>query len=145
VVDAFRDVSRASSDRLRRVAEGETYRAGRLTSAGGLAASMIEEAEADRLTRTERASGEADSFLARQAARAVSPSLTDLRLYAETISSALRGREKVVLDPSPGHRRQLFLPELSADARTLIRATAGPAPVSSTPGPGEMERPNHHE
>jgi membrane protease subunit HflK len=136
VVDAFRDVSRAGSDRLRRSAEGETYRTGRLLSARGLAASMIEGAEVDRLTRTERASGEADAFLARLAARSTAPALTDLRLYGEAIASAFAGKDKVVLDPSPGHRRQLFLPEFPADSRSTGKARAINSPDAPVPPPG---------
>ncbi len=111
VVDAYRDVSRAESDRLRRIAEGETYRIGRLTTAEGLAVATVEKAEADREGRTARASGESDAFRDRVAARSASPALTDHRLYWETIASGFAGKAKVVLDPVPGQRRQLFLPE----------------------------------
>jgi len=128
VVDAFRDVSRAGSDRLRRLAEGETYRSGRLASAGGLAAALVERAEADRFGRTERASGESDAFLARLGARAGAPALTDLRLHAEAISAAFEGRDKVVLDPAQGHRRQLFLPDFPTGPRTILKAMAPPGP-----------------
>ncbi|WP_435010570.1 cation-translocating P-type ATPase family protein [Tundrisphaera lichenicola] len=119
VVDAFREVSRAASDQLRRVAEGETYRSGRLISADGLAISLVEQAEADRSTRTLRASGEAEAFLARQGARTTAPDITDLRLFGETIISSFAGKEKVILDPSPGERRQLFLPDFPGQARAL--------------------------
>ena len=111
VVDAFRDVSRAESDRLRKLTEGATYRATRLASAEALAFSTVQKAEADRDGRTARASGESDSFLARLKERGVAPSLTDHRLYWETIASAFAGKDKVVLEPSSG-RRQLFLPDL---------------------------------
>jgi Cu+-exporting ATPase len=110
VVDAYRDVSRAESDRLRKAIEGATYRANRLAMAESLAASMIQKAEADRDARTTRAAGESDAFLDRLGARAPAPTLTDHRLYWEAIASGFAGKDKVVLDPSSG-RRQLFLSE----------------------------------
>jgi HflK protein len=111
VVDAYRDVSRAESDRLRKVAEGTTYKATRLATAESLATATIQKAEADRYGRTTRASGEADAFHAHLGVRAAAPALTDHRLYWGTITSAFLGKDKVVLEPSSS-RRQLFLPEM---------------------------------
>jgi P-type Cu+ transporter len=110
VVDAYRDVSRAESDRLRKLLEGETYRETRRATAEGLAFARIQQAEADRDRRMARASGEADAFLTRLGPRNASPALTDHRLYWEAIASAFAGKNKVVLEPSTA-RRQLFLPE----------------------------------
>jgi P-type Cu+ transporter len=126
VVDAYRDVSRAESDRLRKVAEGQTYRTTRLMTADGLASSTIQKAEADRNGRMARASGEADAFVARLVARNRSPSLTDHRLYWESIAAAFAGKSKVILEPSSS-RRQLFLPEIpGASVPMLMPASAGP-------------------
>ena len=111
VVDAYRDVSRAESDRLRKILEGSTYKATRLETAEGLATATIRKAEADRDGRTTRASGESDAFLARLGSRNLEPALTDHRLYWEAIAAAFAGKDKVVLEPSGG-RRQLFLPDL---------------------------------
>ena len=57
VVDAYRDVSRAETDRLRKIAEGTTERETRLTLARSLAFATIQRAEADRQGRADRASG----------------------------------------------------------------------------------------
>jgi P-type Cu+ transporter len=122
VVDAFRDVSRAESDRLRKRAEGATYRESRLASAEALAVSTVQKAEADRQGRTTRASGESDSFLSRLKGRDAAPSLTDHRLYWEAVSAAFADKDKVVLEPTSG-RRQLFLPELPGAPMPII----GPA------------------
>src|SRR5205823_8547513 len=62
VVDAYRDVSRAESERQRRINEGTTYQAERLALARGLAAATVNQAEADRQGQVARASGEADAF-----------------------------------------------------------------------------------
>jgi Cu+-exporting ATPase len=111
VVDAYRDVSRAESERQRRRNEGQTYGAERLAQARGRAAATVQGAEADRQGRIARASGEADAFAAQHGARAGLPALTDLRLYQELVASALAGRPKVVLDPSPA-RRHLIVPDV---------------------------------
>ena len=99
VVDAYRDVSRAESDRLRKVTEGITHRETRLATAEALAVATIQKAGADRDGRAARASGESDSFLSRVGGRDLAPSLTDHRLYWETIASAFRGRDKVRARP----------------------------------------------
>ena len=119
VVDAYRDVSRAETDRLRKQIEGETYRETRVALAEAQAIATIQNAEAAREARTTRASGESDSFLSRLGARKPSPSLTDHRLYWETIASGFAGKDKVVLEPSSG-RRQLFLPEFPGLAQPLL-------------------------
>src|SRR5690606_33765890 len=94
VVDAFRDVSRAQSERQTKINDGRTYRAERLAEAEGLAAAATHAAEAARNGRVERARGEADAFDARRTARASAPELTDGRLYAEALAEALSARDK---------------------------------------------------
>ncbi len=132
VVDAYRDVSRAASDRLRRITEGETEKAGRLLAAGGLAASTLHRAEAAREGRLARASGEADAFRARLAARSDRPGLTDGRLYWETIASAFAGKSKVILDPAQGRPRQLILPDLPPPGAVAFPSSP------MTPKPGDQ-------
>jgi Cu+-exporting ATPase len=131
VVDAYRDVSRAESDRLRKVLEGTTYRENRLATAEALAIATIQKAEADRGGRTARASGESDAFLARLQGRDGFPSLTDHRLYWETISSAFARKDKVVLEPSSG-RKQLFLPEMPGGIGPVLMEPTAVESRSST-------------
>ena len=130
VVDAFRDVSRAESERRRRWVEGETYRAARLAEARGLAAAAVSAAEADRTGRLARAAGSADSFLGLLGARSTAPALTDHRLYWEAAAAALAGKGKVLLDPDrAGRRRHLILPDfpLGSTPPALNAAISGPS------------------
>jgi HflK protein len=113
VVDAYRDVSRAESDRQRRRNEGATYQAEAVASARGQAAATVNQAEADRSARVDRASGEADAFRYLSAARAPYPALTDHRLYWDSIAATLAGKAKVVLDPGRASPRHLIVPEFS--------------------------------
>jgi membrane protease subunit HflK len=129
VVDAYRDVSRAESDRRRRHNEGVTYRATALAEARGEAAQIRNRAEADRASRVARAGGESASFAEQLSPRAVAPGLTDHRLYWETIASALAGKPKVVLDPDATRARHLILPNLP------LEAAAGALAPSTRPPP----------
>jgi regulator of protease activity HflC (stomatin/prohibitin superfamily) len=116
VVEAYRDVSRAESDRQRRINEGETYRARILAEAQGTAARTVNRASADRRTRLARAAAESDRFLEQLSARTTAPHLTDQRLYWETIADALAGKPKVVLDPDKARDRHLILPDFPISA-----------------------------
>ncbi|HEV3163624.1 MAG TPA: cation-translocating P-type ATPase family protein [Isosphaeraceae bacterium] len=138
VVDAYRDVSRAESERQRRVNEGRTYQAERIALAKGLAVATTERAEADRQGRVTRASGEVDAFLTSHQARSPFPALTDHRLYWEAIASALAGKPKVVLDPARVHPRHLILTDFPlgtgpADLKAALPALA-PAGAATSGG-----------
>jgi Cu+-exporting ATPase len=131
VVDAYRDVSRAESDRRRRWNEGQSYRAERLARAEGQAGATVNGAEAERIGRVARAEGEAEAFLAVLAARASAPSLSDHRRYMDLMESALAGKGKLVLDPANGTRRHLVLPErLGSDLRAAVISAGEPVPRS---------------
>jgi Cu+-exporting ATPase len=135
VVEAYRDVSRAESDRQRRTNEGNTYHAEALAKAQGQAAETVNRAQADRQGRITRASGETDSFLAYLSARAPFPVLTDHRLYWELIASALEKKRKVILDPDPARHRHLIVPPLPLEAAVpvLDAPRASPTPERGTP------------
>jgi Cu+-exporting ATPase len=113
VLDAYRDVSRAGSERLRRRNEARAIQAEALADARGRAASVVNRAEADRETRLARATGEADAFRYRAAARAEHASLNDRALYWATIARALADRPKLVLEPNKGQPPRLFLTDPS--------------------------------
>jgi Cu+-exporting ATPase len=128
VVDAYRDVSRAESDRQRRVNEGNTYLSRSLEEARGNAAAMINRAEAERRARLARAAGEADAFLYRAEARSTAPALTDHRLYWEMISAVLAGKSKVIIDPDRTRHRHFIIPNQPPGA-----SAAGAAAMTAPP------------
>jgi Cu+-exporting ATPase len=134
VVDAYRDVSRAESDRQRRINEGQTARSEALAAARGRAAATVNRAEADRLTLVSRAAGEADAFDLQLNARAAFPGLTDHRLYWETIGAVLAAKPKVVLDAEPPGHRHLIVPNLAIPA---VEAAAALKPAMAE---GQRER-----
>jgi Cu+-exporting ATPase len=108
VLDAYRDVSRAESDRQRRRNEAATYQAEAAASARGASAATLNRAEADRTSRVERASAEAEAFLLVASARAAQPALNDHALYWEMISQTLAGKSKLVIDPAKARARHLI-------------------------------------
>jgi membrane protease subunit HflK len=116
VLDAYRDVSRAVSDRQRRVNEATAYRDRIVTEAGGRARTIRDAADADRRRRLALAAATADTFGSLLDARSYAPALTDFRLFWTTVARAFAGREKLVLDEESGRRRHLIVPDLSDQA-----------------------------
>ncbi len=81
VVDAYRDVSRATSDRQRRINEANAYRDQVVAEATGKARAVLHAAEADRSARLALAASGADTFNSLREARRYAPALTDFRLF----------------------------------------------------------------
>jgi Cu+-exporting ATPase len=120
VVDAYRDVSRAGSDRQRRINEANAYRDKTLAEATGKAQAVLSAAEADRAARLALAASTADTFGSLHEARREAPSLTDFRLFWQKLSPALAGKPKVLLDEEPGRRRHLIMTNLPPEKSAPI-------------------------
>jgi Cu+-exporting ATPase len=110
VVAAYRDVSRATSDRQRRINEARAYHDRIVTEAGGAGQAIRQAALAARARRVALAAAGADAFNALRAARCCAPALSDLELYWGTLAQALAGKGKVILDDEPLRRRHLIMP-----------------------------------
>ncbi|QEH37433.1 Copper-exporting P-type ATPase A [Aquisphaera giovannonii] len=136
VLDAYRDVSRAESDRRRRAIEAEARASERITLAGAAASTTVGAAEALREASLARAGGRADAFVYELEARRSAPGLSDFRRYWEAISEALADRPKLILAaPSPKPQR-LFLtapppPPLAPSAATAGDDPSPPQPTAS--------------
>jgi P-type Cu+ transporter len=141
VVDAYRDVSRATSESQTRRNQGLAYQAERLALAQGLAAAAVQRATASSESRLARACGAAEAFLARQQARAGQPALADLRLYWETIATTLAGKTKLVLEPAPGLRRHFLISEPPAPALNAALPLVMPGAAAVEPKPAQLEVP----
>jgi P-type Cu+ transporter len=116
VLDAYRDVSRAVGDRQRRVNEATAYRDRAVTESAGRASALRNAAETDRRRRVALAAAAADNFGSLRDARIYAPALTDIRLFWTTISTALAGKEKLLLDEEAGRRSHLVVPDLAGEA-----------------------------
>ena len=131
VVDAYRDVSRATSDRQRRINEANAYRDQVVAAATGKASAMLDAAEADRSTRLALAASGADNFNSLCDARRYAPSLTDFRLFWTKLAQALDGKSKVILDEEPGRRRHLIMPGVSLERAMPMLRDDRPEPAGS--------------
>ena len=134
VLDAYRDVSRANSDRQRRINEAGAYRDRVVTEARGQSQKLRNAAEADRSRRVALASAEAHRFATLHEARGYSPALTDFRLFWKMVAESLAGRDKLILDEESGRRRQIVMPGLPWDriVPTIRPANPTPEPPRST-------------
>jgi Cu+-exporting ATPase len=135
VLDAYRDVSRAESDRQRRVNEAEAYRAEKLGDAEGRAKGIANAALGERDRLLARASSQGDAFSYLLGARQSAPALTDFRLFWETVADVMAGRPKLILEGRPDRPERLILSRLPLEqAATLgvAESQAEKAPV--TPG-----------
>jgi Cu+-exporting ATPase len=150
VVDAYRDVSRATSDRQRRGSDAGAFRERIVTEASGQARAIVNEAEAAASRRRALAAAAAHAFQSLCDARRCAPSLTDSQLFWEKLARALAGRPKVILDEVPRRRRHLLLsalpwertvPALSAMPEDGTRAARTPDPAASAVQPAPERQP----
>jgi regulator of protease activity HflC (stomatin/prohibitin superfamily) len=154
VVDAFRDVSSAFKERERRKNEADAYLRDRVIKAGGVAAwrevaagagewtdeewsrlrpslageaaNELAAAAASADEQRELAAGEAAGFLLVQAGHATNPELTEWRMLYDTLSAALAGKRKLILDNHNGSRRHLFLGRPPGETLPSVPAIASP-------------------
>ena len=132
VVDAYRDVSRAESDRRRRSNEAAAYRAEKLVDAEARAKATVNTAQAEQDRALTLAASQADVFSYQLAARDSAPALTDFRLFWETIATVMADRPKLILDGTAGRAQHLIFPRLPLEqAASLI------SPVRHAPGTAE--------
>ena len=98
VVEAFRDVQRASADADRASNEAEAYRNDIIPRARGEAERMIQEAQGFRDSQEARARGEAQRFTSVLSAYQQAQDVTMRRIYLETMEEILRRNPKVIID-----------------------------------------------
>jgi P-type Cu+ transporter len=128
VVDAYRDVSRAESDRRRRSNEAAAYSAEKLADAEARGTATVNIAQADHARSLALAASQADVFSYRLAARDPAPALTDFRLFWETIASVMAGKPKLILDGSSGRPQRLILSRLPLEqSASLVNPAQGPS------------------
>lgn len=104
VVDAFRDVAGALEEKSRMINEAEGYANEQSALARGQAEAGLREAAGYKISRSDRAEGDAERFvqLEREYRRAPGPTAT--RLYLETMDEVLPDRPKLIIDANGGKR-----------------------------------------
>jgi HflK protein len=134
VLDAYRDVSRATGDRQRRINEASAYRDQVVTEARGKSRALRDAAEADKSRQLALAAGSTHRFASLLEARRYAPALTDFRLFWTMVAAAFAGKDKLILDEESGRRRHVVMPGLPWDRMVpQIRTREDAGPIDARP------------
>ncbi|MCK4512322.1 FtsH protease activity modulator HflK, partial [bacterium] len=121
VVPAFRDVASAREDKNRIMNEAYGYANQTIPRARGEAGASILEAQGYSHALQSRATGDADRFVALAKEHRKAPTVTETRLYIETMESLLQGREKYIVSSDlklKGYDIRVYDQKLSARVPT---------------------------
>ncbi len=109
VIGAFKDVASAKEDKNRMVNQAEGYRNDVIPKARGEAEAMIRDAEGFRDSRVKRAEGDAAKFTTILKEYNKAKSITEKRLYLETMEKVLPDVEKIIVpDKDSGNMLNLL-------------------------------------
>jgi len=108
-VDAFREVAGAFEEKNRLINEAEGYAREQRALARGKAAASLVAARAYKLGIGRRAEGDAERFRRTEEAFRAAPSITQTRLYLETVEEVLARRPKMIVDATRGRRHLTLL------------------------------------
>ena len=109
VIGAFKDVASAKEDKNRMVNQAEGYRNDIIPKARGEAEAMIRDAEGFRESRIKRSEGDAAKFTTILKEYRKAKSITQKRLYLETMERVLPGIEKIIIpDKDSGNMLNLL-------------------------------------
>ena len=109
VIGAFKDVASAKEDKNRMVNQSEGYRNDVIPKARGEAEAMIRDAEGFRDSRVKRAEGDAAKFTTILKEYNKAKTITEKRLYLETMEKVLPDVEKIIVpDKDSGNMLNLL-------------------------------------
>ena len=109
VIGAFKDVASAKEDKNRMVNQAEGYRNDVIPKARGEAEAMIRDAEGFRDSRVKRAEGDAAKFTTILKEYNKAKTITEKRLYLETMEKVLPNIEKIIIpDKDSGNMLNLL-------------------------------------
>ena len=130
VLEAFRDVQRASNDANSAINEALAYKNKVVQAAEGQAVQMVREAEAYKAQKVAIAQGDAQRFLSVYEQYKLNPELTERRLYLESMGGIFGNMNKILLDPSASGTGAV--PYLPLDQ--LLKKTQPSAPPAMNEG-----------
>ena len=109
VIGAFKDVASAKEDKNRMVNQAEGYRNDIIPKARGEAEAMIRDAEGFKESRIKRSEGDAAKFATILKEYRKAKSITEKRLYLETMEKVLPDIEKIIVpDKNSGNMLNLL-------------------------------------
>jgi membrane protease subunit HflK len=112
VIDAFRDVQAAATDKERLQNEAASYANRIVPEARGEAERILQGAKAYREQTVAEATGQTARFLKIYEEYKKAPEVTRTRMYLETMERVLGGSDKIIIDSKHG---QGVVPFLSLD------------------------------
>jgi membrane protease subunit HflK len=110
VIDSFRDVQAAKADKERQQNEAQAYANDVIPRARGEAAKIIQEAEGYKREVVAQAEGEASRFISIYNEYAKAKTVTQERMYLETMEKVLSGVNKIIIDKQSGSGVVPYLP-----------------------------------
>jgi membrane protease subunit HflK len=110
VIDSFRDVQAAKADKERLQNEAQAYANDVIPRARGEAAKIVQDAEAYKREVVAQAEGEASRFIAIYNEYAKAKTVTQERMYLETMEKVLSGVNKIIIDKQSGSGVVPYLP-----------------------------------
>jgi membrane protease subunit HflK len=110
VIDSFRDVQAAKADKERQQNEAQAYANDVIPRARGEAAKIVQEAEGYKKEVVAQAEGEASRFIAIYNEYAKAKTVTQERMYLETMEKVLSGVNKIIIDKQSGSGVVPYLP-----------------------------------
>jgi membrane protease subunit HflK len=110
VIDSFRDVQAAKADKERQQNEAQAYANDIIPRARGEAAQIIQQAEGYKKEVVAQAEGEASRFIAIYNEYAKAKTVTQERMYLETMEKVLSGVNKIIIDKQSGSGVVPYLP-----------------------------------
>jgi len=110
VIDAFRDVQAAKADKERSQNEAEAYANDVIPRARGEAAQILQQSEAYKREVVALAEGEASRFLAIYNEYRKARTVTQERMYLETMEKVLANINKIIIDKKSGGGVVPYLP-----------------------------------
>jgi membrane protease subunit HflK len=130
VIDAFRDVQRALTEKDTLKNKAEAYSNDVVPRAKGEAEQIVQAAEAYKLQIVDQASGDAQRFLSVLTAYNAAKDVTAERLYLETMEQVLKKANKVLIDKAAGG----ILPYLPLTGPASRPSAADAAPPATSSG-----------
>jgi len=97
VVDAFRDVASAKEDKNKLINQAEAYKNDIIPKTRGNAERLVREAEAFKQERIKKAQGDTENFLLVLNEYKNAKSITEKRIYIETMEKILPGLKKYIV------------------------------------------------
>ncbi len=110
VIDAFRDVQAAATDKERLQNEAASYASRVVPEARGEAERILQGAMAYKEQSVAEATGQSARFLKIYDEYKNAPEVTRKRMYLETMERIMSGTDKIIIDTKNGHGVVPFLP-----------------------------------